>query len=138
MKQEFYDAYELLYQQFIFEDRFGPERKTFDEYHVLRIIRKTINELTTEKPLRPDAKYFLIVNFHFLIVKPLSHQNRRNRALLEELFPGLEEDIMSDISSIVILAEKESQDSEISGHSIMRSIDNLWSKLRTTRLEIWG
>jgi hypothetical protein len=138
MKPEFYEAYQLLYQQFIFEAPSRNERITQDEYYVLRIIRKTINELTTEKPLRPDAKYFLIVNFHFMIIKPLNHQNKRNRVLLEELFPGLEEDIRSDISSIILLAEKESIDSEISGHSIMRSIDNLWSKLRTTRLEIWG
>ncbi len=138
MKPEFYEIYELLYQEFIYENRSRQERKTYDEYHVLRIIRKTINELKTEKPLRPDAKYFLIVNFLFLIIKPLTQQNRRNRALLEELFPGLEEDIMYDISSIVLLAEKESKDAEISGHSIMRSIDILWTKLRTTKFEIWG
>jgi hypothetical protein len=138
MKPEFYEAYELLYQQFIFEGPLKPESKTRDEYYISRIIRKTINELPTEKPLRPDAKYFLIINFHFLIVKPLYIKKKSIRVLLEELFPDLEEDIKSDISSIVMMAEQESQDSEISGHSIMRAIDILWTKLRTTKFEIWG
>jgi hypothetical protein len=138
MKKEFYETYEVLYNEFIFEGYLKPERKTPDEYYILRIIRKTINEIATEKHLRSDAKYFLIVNFHFLVVKPLCKQKPRGRYLLEELYPSLEEDIKNDIILIIKSADEESKDQEISGHQIMQSIDKLWKKLKTTSFEIWG
>lgn len=142
MKQEFYDAYETLYNEFIFENQFKPERKLPDEYCLLRIIRKVINENPSAKSIRPDAKYFLIVNFHYLIIKPLHKQRplykQRPRVLLEEMYPTLEEDIRSDISTIILNAEKESNEDEISGHIVMRVIDKLWKELKTTRFEIWG
>jgi hypothetical protein len=127
----------VLYNEFIFEEN-RPDRKTPDEYYLLMIIRKTINEISTKKSLRPDAKYFLIVNFHFLVVKPLWKKKTRGRYLLEELYPSLEEDIKNDIILIIKSADEESKDPEISGHQIINTIDKLWKKLKTTSFEIWG
>lgn len=136
MKNEYYEVYEKLFKEFCSEG--FPNKRDCDEYYLVRIIRKSINESKPEKPLRPDAKYFLIVNFYFLIVKPINKNKPKAIELIEDFFYTLEDDIKSDIATIISVACQETKDEEISGHQIMRTIDKLWKELKTSRLEIWG
>lgn len=139
MKKEYSEMYENLYADYIYEIEYRRRRPyPNDEYYILKTIRKSIDRADKESRLRPDAKYFLIVNFHHLIIRPLLEQ-RLNRAYqLDENFPTLEDDILSDISTIVNESMKESEQIEISGHHIMSTIDRIWKNLKTTKLEIWG
>jgi hypothetical protein len=138
MKREYYDIYEILYADYIYENVYRPRSFfSFSEYRIIRTIRLAIDSNEKEKKLRPDAKYFLLVNFHHLIVKPLIEADEfivfRNKNLND-----LEANIQSDISTIISGTKQPSSEREISGHQIMETIDRLWKDLKTTKLEIWG
>jgi len=135
MKNEFYDIYEMLYSEYIYENDFRRRRPyPYDERYIIKRIRVSIDKADKENSLRPDAKYFLMVNFHHLIIRPLFEQ----RPSREKFYPEIEDDIEADISIIISEAKKESEQGEISGHQLMRTIDKLWKNLKTTRLELWG
>ncbi len=139
MKKEFNKIYTKLYAEYIFEGDFSPKQLLpINEVALVKIIRKSINMADIENTLRPDAKYFLLVNFHFLIVKPLLEQKLNQEFHGESEFPEIENDIQADIATIVSLTKNEYKQAKISGHQIMRTIDRSWKNLRTTRLELWG
>ena len=137
MREEFYKAYEELYSEYVYEQNFR-HRRPFplyeEEYYIIKKIRIAIDSADEEKTLRPDAKYFLLVNFHHLIVRPLFER----RPYREKFYPKIENDIDADIETIVSETKQESEQGEISGHKIMDTINRLWKDLRTTRLELWG
>lgn len=137
MREEFYKAYQDLYSEYVYEQNFRRRRPYpfyEHEYYIIKQIRISIDKADKENMLRPDAKYFLLVNFHHLIVRPL-FERRPNR---EKFYPEIEQDIDADISTIVSETKQNSEQGEISGHKIMDTINNLWINLRTTRLEFWG
>ncbi|MEO0075615.1 MAG: hypothetical protein ABIK31_05860 [candidate division WOR-3 bacterium] len=137
MREEFYKAYQDLYSEYVYEQNFRRRRPYLlyeDEYYIIRQIRISIDKADKENTLRPDAKYFLLVNFHHLIVRPLFEQ----RPYREKFYPEIEQDIDADISTIVSETKQNSEQGEISGHKIMDTINKLWKNLRTTRLELWG
>jgi hypothetical protein len=87
MKKEFYDIYEMLYAEYIYANEFRRRRPfPYDEYYIIKTIRKSIDMADIENTLRPDAKYFLIVNFHHLIVRPLFEQRPYREFRLEKEF----------------------------------------------------
>lgn len=139
MKKEYYDTYEMLYAEYIYEKEF-IRRRPFPnkEYFMIKTIRKSIDTADKENTLRPDAKYFLLVNFHHLIVKPLFERIYYREIQFEKEFAQIEDDIQADIVTIIFETKKEAEQGEISGHQIMRTIDKVWKNLKTTRLELWG
>lgn len=138
MKKEFYKAYEDLYSKYVYEQKFRRIRRYpfyENEYYFIRQIRISIDKADEENTLRPDAKYFLLVNFHHLIVRPLFEQ----KPYMEKFYyKKIEQDIDEDISTIVSKTKLISEQGEISGHKIMDTINKLWKDLKTTRLELWG
>lgn len=139
MKKEYYEIYEILYAEYIYDLR-NKRGMLFptDEYQIVRQIRKSIDSADKEDRLRPDARYFLLVNFHHLIVKPLVEQKPSRGFRSEKDFIELEKMIQSDLREIVTDSISDPSQTEISGHQIMKSIDKLWNGLKTTKLEIWG
>ena len=135
MKSEFYETYEILYYEYVYEKDFRRRRPyPYDERYIIKRIRMSIDKSDKENTLRPDAKYFLLVNFHHLIIRPLFEQ----RPYREKFYPEIEFDIDTDIATIVSETKKEAEQGEISGHQVMRTIDRVWKNLKTTRLELWG
>ena len=137
MRQEFYRIYEVLYSEYVYEEYFKRRRRRnfYDnEYYVIKKIRTSIDHADKENRLRPDAKYFLLVNFHQMIVRPYFEINYRNTKYNSEIDSYIE----ADIDLIVLEAKKESDQIEISGHKIIDIVNNLWGSLQTTKLEIWG
>ena len=145
MRQEFYQAYDVLYADYVYNNdirdrRYFPPNLGLYEYDLVRIIRRAIDQ-SNDRPLRPDAKYFLLINFHNMIVRPLlEYRLFRNRERIYTADPvELQGMIENDIKTIVGQAIQEiGNDQEISGHAIMRAIDTLWTQLSTTKFEIWG
>jgi hypothetical protein len=141
MREEFYKVYQDLYSEYVYEQYFRlrvsyPFYK--DEYYIIRQIRISIDKADKENTLRPDAKYFLLVNFHHLIIRPLFEQRPNGIKNFYAEIEQVEQDIDADISTIVSETKQNSEQGEISGHKIMDTINKLWKKLRTTRLELWG
>ena len=139
MRNEYYEVYEMLYADYIYENEYRRRRFfPYDESYVIRIIRNSIDSANKDNSLRPDAKYFLIVNFHHLIVRPI-FEGRPFRGFRQRKdYDNLEEYIKSDIFTIVSETERNSNNQEISGHQIMQTIDRIWRNLQTTKFEIWG
>ncbi len=145
MKKENYDTYEMLYAEYLyFYERGGRLIKPSanPEYYLVKSIRKSIDLADKENVLRPDAKYFLIVNFHHLIIKPLYKQlikQRPSRDIIDENeLDYFEEMFQSDIENIISESRLKQFEKDISGHQIMQTIDKLWGILKTTNLELWG
>lgn len=140
MNKRLNDIYDILYSDFVYEKRIlGRRNQTKEnEYYFAKMIKKSIDNADKNNSLRPDAKYFLLVNFLHLIVRPLI-ENRSFEDYRNELqFVSLEEDIQADIKKIILNAFELKNKKEISGHQIMKSVDNLWSSLQTTSEKTWG
>lgn len=156
MNRRFYDIYKGLYADYINEfDSPRRRRGWYNEFEIetifIREIRRSIElaemdiqrkETLEEIILRPDAKFFLLSNFHLMIIRPLLESDSRfwGRMQLEREIPFSNE-IKSDISSIVREAYSQTRKQgkkTISGHTIMKTIDKMWRQLKTTNFEIWG
>jgi hypothetical protein len=139
MKQEYFESYEKLYEDFV--ERLRPfYRRTFPyvEFEFGLTIMKAIDNADKRKKLRPDAKYFLAVNFYHLIVLPLIEGSKRGGQVSDIMFNQMQEDIRDDIYTIVSEAKGKNDSGQISGHQIMGTIDRIWGSLKTTKFEIWG
>lgn len=140
MNKRLNDTYDLLYSDFVNERLFIVKRSLTEEkeYYFAKLIRKSIDNADKNNSLRPDAKYFLLVNFLHLIVRPLlknkPFEDYRNKLQ----FVSLERDIQDDIKKIILNAFELKNEKEISGHQIMKIVDNLWSSLQTTSQKTWG
>jgi len=142
MKREYYKIYEMLYADYLYELDFRDKKRlSLEEYSLVRSLKRFIDLANKSEILRPDAKYFLLTNFHQMIIKPiletryvLIDNDRKGRADLEQY-------IQDDIKTIILESTHSSfnfDQDRISGHRIMKTIDQLWKKLKCTRLDIWG
>lgn len=151
MKKEYYEIYGDIYDSYRSGDigmRFS--RELFFEYgstQQLRSIRwtteaieKSISRLGLTDRVRPDAKHFLLVNLHQLVVLPIIHPDAPHISH-EELRSMLEHD-----SELILKVASESKSNntkwndgrEISGGSIVRTVSELWGELSLNKFEIWG
>ncbi len=150
MDSGYYDIYEQLYVDYIYDnertytrryrERYFDrefERPFYEELQLLRITRNTIDNTQQyqKASLRPDARYFLLTSFHSMIIKPVIERLLQGSDISYG-FRELQNDIVEDINTIV--DHSRSRKEEISGHVIMESINSKWRELRTTRMEIWG
>jgi hypothetical protein len=137
MKKEYSNNYEDLYNRHI-DNQFqnGRKRLELEEYYLLRVAKNAIDHSIDQKEIRSDAFFFILVNFHFMIIKPIVHKSKNTVPFTEN--KDIESAIVSDINLILSTAIEESIESEISGHHILNIIDRLWKKMKTTRFEIWG
>ncbi|RZA01240.1 MAG: hypothetical protein EOP47_11400 [Sphingobacteriaceae bacterium] len=138
MNIEYSRAYENLYADYVYDERRMIYPYFRYEYDLIRTIMRAIDQ--NSKGLinfRPDAAYFLLVNFHQMIVRPLLEVRTYTKFIGNE--SELNQLINDDIKTIIQTAvNKATPDNEITGHAVMEAINNLWRQLRTTKLEIWG
>lgn len=156
MKEKFNETYDLLYDMYpdgYFVNRFSRFDKDFlglarmsselREFYIrqeaiIELIRREILnfEIQQQFPFRPDAKYFLITNFNNMIIKPILYQILHNdKETTEDL---LREYVTADIKTIMYDSLEIKKEKLISSHDILKSIDSLWPKLLSTKMELWG
>jgi len=141
MNDKFDNAFETLFSELPINYRsiqFHPY-----EFHPsiitsgLREIRNYISKkfLSSSKPVRPDAKFYLLSSYLNMVLLPLlisSEDNADSFPLKTQLFEYMKKDIdMIFEQSNLIDVE------EISSHTIMKSIDLLWGKLYSTSEALW-
>jgi len=156
-----YKAYISKYEKMAFfaleySSEFGMSLKYNNvekEYELLKQIDNAIQNASRgfsdkiKDYLRADARYFLLVNYHLLIIRPLlmgrqlkRHLNEpqeRNLASQDELREIIDSDInliLSKANDSVKVENKE----EISGHTIVDTISTNWSNLKSTKFNVWG
>jgi len=149
MTDQYNQIYSKLYDEYldILGDDISPRRTNpllgFESYLILRT-KYFIDNPVEDKPeqsfnLRADAKYFLLINFHHMIIAPLLEQQQPSESDKSKVeITSIENSFKSDIDAIITTANDEILSNEISGHQIMRAIDKLWNNLKTTKFEIWG
>lgn len=143
-----YKIYRKIYQDYLFKLLNGDNDFELNIYRnhynwqliakYAEIIDETIDEISNNNKIiiRPDAKFFLLLNFHQMIIKPILIRKKENtKEDVQEIESYIKEDLNKIILSAAILSEEEE---DISSHKIMTSIDNLWNTLNSTKLELWG
>lgn len=155
MKKKFYRTYDQLFDIYpedslAYRIEFIDNKLTKEAIRELRefkyqqenyvtMMRKTITlyEIEKEIQFRPDAKLFLVINFNEMIVKPLIFRQLENEKETspKDLFITIQLDLIRVMNHAV---EFKQNDEDISGHRIMKSIDELWGKLDSTKYELWG
>lgn len=141
MREEFYKIYKDLY-----EDYGQAHFRWFDYYHYLfqghpnlkdlkDLITETINELKLSEQVSPDAKFLLLINFHYLVILPLKHPDSPYKDMKE-----LSGYIKNDLKLILRTAKKKMaiQKKEVSSGDILKAIGKVWDNLDVNKLEIWG
>jgi hypothetical protein len=156
MDQRYNEAYNRLYADYAYDYGYPRRRQRpwiepgIEQETVLET-RRAIEQLEMEAQqhpdarnmrLRPDAKLFLLSNFHLMVVVPLLENAYRNgpgpRAELnQDLVSAIKQDIETILEDAYSTAY-EAGVREVSGHAVMTSIDKLWKGLKTTSFRIWG
>lgn len=137
MKPVYYDIYNELrfaYRQKVDASSYELRRLVGDNKDLnLDWLERAIYQAEADcgKRLRPDAKFFLLTNFHLMVVLPLEHR-------LSEADSGTgREATLADVKRIVAQAAKSTDESEISGGAILKAASNLWDVLKTNAQKIW-
>lgn len=140
MKREYYSIYKSLLNDFESSGDYpfysGLQRRWFFErYRVMDLISRTLDVLETnlDRRLRPDGRLFLLMNFVEMVAAPVLI---RASMAGEGQIPGLMEKVTADLTTI--LNASESENGEISGHSVLEAITRSWQSLKLMELDIWG
>lgn len=153
MKNSFYKIYDYLYDIYseeilshrlslgstIWKSRFRDERRfALYQEEFIELIHEVIREFeyANNFPLRPDAKLLLISCFHHMIIKPIVFSYLEDESNITR--NQLSFTIKSDLNLILTQSVEINRNNEISGHVILKQIDNLWGKLESTKFELWG
>lgn len=107
------------------------------DFDLLTRLQRDIVELEKELPngtkLRADAKYFLLLNFFCMVLRPIVMNLPSNLGTTELL-----EMVREDIAYIIDAAAKKKQDEEVTGHTILEVVNDEWNQLKTNSLKVWG
>jgi hypothetical protein len=145
MDQVYHDIYKSMYEAY----EIGPEYQRRIAQSIPQIppvnqsklrraldrIKKAIDEYETDSgsTIRPDAKYFLMLNFFELILFPIIAAGEPTNT--NQLLEDADSDIHLVLSEAV---HSGGQDSEgLSSHSIIRSINSAWDRLKLTDAFTW-
>ena len=87
---------------------------------------------------RPDAMYFLLVNFDQMIIRPYAGYVEDSAGNLLDSYNQTELDLVPNIERAIdiILTPLLEETPPVSAHMVLKSIDNNWGRLRA--LFGWG
>jgi hypothetical protein len=149
MRQEYYGVFEELYG--IYKNIYGRSRRVglvlsrsgypfargIDDQTALQLANDAVNSAVQKLgvTLRPDAKHFLVVNLHQMVILPISHRLSTVRLLPDELRSRLTDDVLKILQHATeVLPHHDA----VTSSQILKATSNLWDKLRLGELEIWG
>jgi len=124
---EINDAYEVLYNEYAQrmpeeESELVKESELVDRIRTL--IDRVADSLDLSEKLRPDAKLYLLINYHNLLVMPLI---RRGSMREDILFDALEQDAKSALRRAKKQADWNDENT-ISGHRMLSAISDVWNR----------
>jgi hypothetical protein len=130
MDPRFYSVYQTHYLSY--GEELDPRRREL-ALRTRDIIEEAVEGWYVSERIRPDAKLFLLVDFHRLLVMPLVESGRMTP---DEDFGRLGDDTGFIISSARDLADRD-QEEEISSHRVVDTVSQEWDNLQLTRESIW-
>jgi hypothetical protein len=136
MRQELKNIYEDLFVHF-FDPRyfklFGQKFRQNIQSYIKEEV-DTFEEEHTNK-IRPDGKYFLLVNFHHMFTMALTHPDMYQRVPDSTI----ENCIKKDVNLILDYTHDENNaDREITSGDLLKSTGKLWEKLSINKTSFWG
>lgn len=174
MRHEFYEVYENLYRDYLYDSTHYQEYRDNILYRLRRRARALPPELVKEMvyetqraidnaaekrgdyKVRPDAKYFLLVNFYEMVLRPIATE-LQTRGEVGERFSrdSMREDLRHDVELILEDAEDrarrrnegvpqpwaqsaEEGAREISGRNVIDAIGGVWEKIKYNEYLYWG
>jgi hypothetical protein len=130
MRKEHYEIYrqlsDLYYQKYRLNESTILETHSDSAIFIKKVISDVALELNIEECLRPDARHFLVINFHQMILLPLINSINNEHHKIDDIFYLIEEDIRLILSSAKILVGDEK---EISGSSVLKSVSFCYDSL---------
>src|SRR5688572_30108887 len=155
MDQNFYTLYQEMYEKFsalrITDPPFvSPISRLLTPEQTRNMISQTKfaienaeRDLSVE--LRPDAKYFLLLNFTEMVLLPISAVRKRPHASLdliseETLQQNLNDDVRLILSEAARkrMQQSESEAEGITGHNIIDAISEAWDKIKFNDYFYWA
>lgn len=140
LRPELAVAYRLLERSYFpYGTPLAPWR-AYDAYlleEVARIVDRAI-EATGSRP-RADARYFLLLNAHQMVVVPISLAAQPE--LLEDyprLPGGLLEVLEADLQAVLQDATEREETEELSSGAVLRAFSRLWDGLGLNEVRWWG
>ncbi len=123
MERRFNDIYDNLYREY--GNELGPAQAELPR-EIRARIDNAIDELYLSERIRPDAKLYLLVNFHRLVVMPLIEDGSIS---MDEVFGYLSDDVGILLRRARDLADSREAE-EISGHLMVDALSDVWDELR--------
>lgn len=148
MLDEYYEIYRDLSDLYRSEQRWRVppygwplELYPFEPPRLARWASDAIDEVLAElqltQRLRPDAKHFLLINLHQMVLLPVAAGGGANAPPPEELRAMMKTDIRTIIGDAIEESSQDERD-EITGGALLRSIARRWSDLKLNSLRVWG
>ena len=135
MDSKYHAIYKEMIEEYESGQRIFPYLYPSAHDRSLHLIERAIQEVCDRRGvvLRPDAKFFLLTNFHQMVAMPVTLvHGRTGQDQIADL-------IQADIDQIVSVAADEPNDgNEISGGKILRSTAKVWDNLKTNAENIWS
>ena len=122
MRPDFYPIYRDLYERYVREHS-GEEAPRQLLSEITGAIDRAAAYLQLGERFRPDARLFLLINLHQMVLLPLA----RASAIPPEFRDSLNEDVQA-----ILRRALENGGREISGHAVLKAVDQLWKVLRMT------
>ena len=149
MREEYYEIYRDLtdiyqfrysdiYADYLLLRRLREDRElNVEQLRSLRLvtnaIENVVSEMSLTRRIRPDAKHFLEINLHQMVILPTSHPNAPSEVNIQQT--DLEGDIRRILQNAVSFSNGNE---EISGHKVLQAIERVWGELYLNSLNIWA
>lgn len=148
MDEIYHEIYRRMYEDYasngpLFVLRGPPGTVSFQDLRgVLETIKGAIDASETPDAvrIRPDAKYFLMLNFVEVILLPI--MAARASINRNELLEHADNDIKLILWDAARLSREapsitEEQDEGVTSHNIIQSINNQWNQLKLPNSVLW-
>lgn len=140
MDSQYLDIYQMLWrraQTVRGETFYWPTEEEWLSYGLsLRAVEAAL-ERFQDVEVRDDAKLFLAINIHSLVVLPQLIKAERDgslRSSSRELLDNVTKDVTSTLSA----ASEEARDGEISSAAIIRGLSQVLDRLKLKDARIWS
>jgi hypothetical protein len=119
MRREFYPVFEDLYKRYLHGE--APDKGSLQALGWIgEEIDQAVADLGIGERIRPDARLFILVNLHQMIVSPLL---KVREIPLEELRAMVAKDLQTSLRQAL------QGGGEISGHAVLNAVHHLWKHL---------
>lgn len=130
MERQSRDIYNNLYREYGNE----LDRAQAELAQEIRVrLDNAIDALYLSERIRPDARLYLLVNFHRMAIMPLTEARK---AYTDELYNFVSEDAEIILRRASDLADRRSE-AEISAHLLIDSVSEVWDELRLNSQDWW-